>query len=281
MPDHTFETQLFLAGTAVAVLGVAVTQADWKHKIFVRGLFSTSVALFGLAVFWPNLGPKVPEGIDIPLGAISSNAVSWLILLALAVGMISVLDYRTRLDWIRLVEPLRRGGFLQIEHAVSTKIDGRQWLSSYKIFDLADQSLFKTAVVSEEATELAKRNLEELQQQRAQLGFGRTAIQAINDLGNPSSEMEQLRASVETAATKFITEQQRRDSARASVLEDIYEKLRNGILIAKGFVPPVANSSPELEIPASHWRMIRFNGDYTQAKDQELQYVGITVAKAL
>jgi hypothetical protein len=283
MPDHTFEIQLFLAGTAIAVLGVAVTQADWKHKIFVRGLFSTSFGLFIAAVFWPNIGPKIPQGIDVPLGAISSNAVSWLVLLALAVSAICALDYRTRLDWIRLVGPLKRGGFTQIERAVPQKRqpDSRQWFSSYKIFDLAEPSLMKAAVGLEESTELAEKHLEDIQRDRQLFGFRRNATDAINDLVNPSPEMVQWKAAEEEATRKFLTEQRQRDSARAGALEDIYQKLRNGKLVAKGFAPPVGSDSGELEIPVAYWRLIRFNGDYTQAKGQELQYVGITVARSL
>src|SRR3990172_6196994 len=101
MSDHTFEIQLFLAGTAIAVLGVAVTQADWKHKAFVRSLFGLAFVLFGAAVFWPQIGPQIPQAIDAPLGAISSSSSSWLLLLGLAVSAICGLDYRARLEWLK------------------------------------------------------------------------------------------------------------------------------------------------------------------------------------
>ena len=63
-------------------------------------------------------------------------------------------------------------------------------------------------------------------------------------------------------------------------LQDIYEKLRVGKLIARGYVSPVDSSSKEVEIPAEHWRLIRFNSTYTEASNSEIKYVGIEVARS-
>ena len=73
--------------------------------------------------------------------------------------------------------------------------------------------------------------------------------------------------------------ERRQALARASALENLYEELRGGRFIAKGFA---GTPIEDVEIPANHWRLLRFNGDYKEAEAREhgLKYVGITVARA-
>jgi hypothetical protein len=86
------------------------------------------------------------------------------------------------------------------------------------------------------------------------------------------------------AAIKERALREAQATARARALEDVYEKLINGTLIAKGFRHPIRSTTMEREIPAAHWRIIRFNGDFTEARSQNaslgIQYSGITVARA-
>jgi hypothetical protein len=67
---------------------------------------------------------------------------------------------------------------------------------------------------------------------------------------------------------------------QAQVLEILYEKLASGEWIAKGFRHPIGPRTKERMIPAAHWRIIRFNGDFTEAQGQSFKYCGIAVAKA-
>ncbi len=158
--------------------------------------------------------------------------------------------------------------------------DNRPWLTSYRIFDLADQGLVKTARNAKDKSAEFERELEVLQIQRENLR-PKDAFKAITALQEPPSPaMVELQKRESEAYRKIEAQRRQHASAYAGALEDIYEKLRNGHPVAKGFVGSLSNSPNEIEIPAAHWRVIKFNNDYTEAKGQGMEYVGITVAKA-
>jgi hypothetical protein len=88
-------TQYFIAGAALAVLGVAVTQAGWNHRWFLRGAFGLGIVLFGCAALWSPIisaFPKIGE-LTNPIG---SSSGAWLTLLTGALIVIFWLDYRAR-----------------------------------------------------------------------------------------------------------------------------------------------------------------------------------------
>ena len=66
---------------------------------------------------------------------------------------------------------------------------------------------------------------------------------------------------------------------QAQIPELLYEKLASGEWIAKGFRHPLGRDPEETTIPAAHWRIIRFNGDFTRAQGHGIKYSGIAVSK--
>src|SRR5580693_2560110 len=98
-PEHIFAIRLFLAATAIAFAGVGVNQADWKHPLFVGGLFGSAALFLVAGILWPTIAPGIPEGIGLSLGAIASSLIAWLLLLAITVVAICALDYRERANW--------------------------------------------------------------------------------------------------------------------------------------------------------------------------------------
>jgi hypothetical protein len=94
--------QLFIGATAIAILGVAVTQAGWTHKGFVWSLFVIAGGLSLLAVFWkpirdahPEIGPVASE--------VAGSSISWFTLLLVGFGVVFFLDLLARTGW--LVQP--------------------------------------------------------------------------------------------------------------------------------------------------------------------------------
>jgi len=168
------------------------------------------------------------------------------------------------------------------QHLPPLQKDTRNWLSSYAIFELADQKLMTEAINAEAEVEKLERKYNDLENERIALRSSpRGAFKAASALQQPVSEAEEvLGKAVRDAYIKAQAERDYRTSARAKALEDIYAKLRSGDLVAKGFLDPVLPNAEEIIIRAAHWRIIRFNGDYTLAEGQGIKYIGITVARA-
>ena len=90
--------QLFIGASAIAVLGVAVTQAGWTHKWFAWSLFVIAATLALFAVFWkpirdahPAIGPVASE--------VAGNSISWFTLLLVGFGIVLLLDLLARIRW--------------------------------------------------------------------------------------------------------------------------------------------------------------------------------------
>jgi hypothetical protein len=101
--------QLFIGASAVATLGVAVTQAGWTHKWFVGSLFVIAAALALLAVFWkpirdahPEIGPVASE--------VAGSSISWFTLLLVGFGIVFFLDLLARTGWLQTAQSKRGGG---------------------------------------------------------------------------------------------------------------------------------------------------------------------------
>jgi hypothetical protein len=157
--------------------------------------------------------------------------------------------------------------------------DNRVWLTSYKIFDLADPELTKDAVIAEEEVQKVMEDIEKIREQRQKFLKRINGLEQFDDTATSSLTGWQEALSIANSRSAALHEA--RERSRAKALEDIYEKLRSGKLIAKGFLHPVRRTAIEREIPASQWRIIRFNGDYTRAQGQSIEYSGIAVAKGL
>jgi hypothetical protein len=68
--------RLFIGALAATAAAIAMTQAGWTHKWFVRGMFSLSFGLAAMAIFWPHIGPKVPP-IDGLLVELAGTRIAW------------------------------------------------------------------------------------------------------------------------------------------------------------------------------------------------------------
>jgi hypothetical protein len=89
-------TQYFVAGTAIAILGIAMTQAGWTHRLFVRGMFTVGGLLAICAAFWKSITETFPRISEIA-NPIGSSSLAWLTLLIVGFGVVFWLDYRARI----------------------------------------------------------------------------------------------------------------------------------------------------------------------------------------
>src|SRR6202021_3522737 len=68
--------QLFIGGAALTALSVAMTQAGWTHKWFVRGMFGLAGTLALASVGWPYIELRIPL-INDALQAVAPSRVAW------------------------------------------------------------------------------------------------------------------------------------------------------------------------------------------------------------
>jgi hypothetical protein len=106
--------QLFIGAAAIAVAGVAVTQAGWTHRLFVRLLFLLAALLTICAVFFNQLVTALPS-ITSYLKPIAGNSVAWFALMIASLILIFFLDFAVRKGWFvpsqRLLERIRNLAF--------------------------------------------------------------------------------------------------------------------------------------------------------------------------
>lgn len=236
-----------VGGAIVAALTLPDSRAKWG---WIAAFGIAGAAGFVLTVITYERTPDVPHLSDL-IGPIERGlTIGWLYFL-------SFLENR----WVEIaaaaIACVVLGKIVPHEYR---KRFGRKWLSSYKIFNLADQNLMKDVVDAEAETQAVAEKIIALREERERYGvpFGSSAIP-----DGESDAIAALQATVRDAAIQNTVLHERREKARRRALEDIYHKLRSGRLIAKGYVSPANSRSKEKEIPAGQWKLIQFKGDYT------------------
>lgn len=68
--------QLFIGAAALTALSVAMTQAGWTHKWFVRGMFALAALLSVSSIGWPLIQTRIPA-INDALQAAASSRIGW------------------------------------------------------------------------------------------------------------------------------------------------------------------------------------------------------------
>jgi hypothetical protein len=147
----------------------------------------------------------------------------------------------------------------------------RVWYSSYGIFKFVDPRLIAEADAQIQA--LADQILA-LQKERSELGH-----MPDGSINIDSAALEKLSASVRESSAKQSAAYELREKALRHATGGIYEKLKSGELIAKGFKDPLGLNPKETTIPAEYWRFLQFNADYKEASGKGIKYTAIEIAR--
>ncbi len=150
----------------------------------------------------------------------------------------------------------------------------RQWFSSYDIFKLADPALMKNAVLAEDEIQRLMEKISALREEREKLGLVPSPVPHAS-----STAMVALQSAIREASARDIVLHEQHERARARALGDMYEQLKNGELIAKGFKDPLGLHPKETEIPAAYWKFLKFSTDYKEAEGKGIKYTAIEIAR--
>jgi hypothetical protein len=252
--------QLFIGAAALTALSVAMTQAGWTHRWFVRGMFALAAFLAITCVGWPYFESRIPAIRDV-LQAMAETRIAWFfagIVPALVIGMRMTELRRRRKRELRLPTAWVSITFAMLNFARQDLIDRYE----YVLAQSAGQSERKEAIDAELAN------------------MGPASV--------PSSKEEQERLSLRisildderNAIKASFMERQDRISICGDVLrENIQNQLMAGGLLAKGFLTPHTPRSPEIIIPAAEWRFLLLDDMGDKALGPEFVYIAVLIAK--
>jgi hypothetical protein len=99
-------------------------------------------------------------------------------------------------------------------------------------------------------------------------------------LNDAQKKVNEIKKRSEMVYPELDKAKRKRDASYIAAVDDIYNKLRNGHLVAKGFLTPIDTKSEEVTIPASRWRFLKFNQDFTEASGEGITYKAIAVARS-
>jgi hypothetical protein len=159
--------------------------------------------------------------------------------------------------------------------------DKRQWLSGYEIWKLADANVLKAAENFEAEARKTQQEIARVENERREFmnrGSTFSGVAGLSELASPA--MQEIERRAAEARTKYSATEQQLIAANARIVENLYERLASGKLIAKGFRHPVGSNPDYTEIPPDEWRILRFAVGNKEAEGQGIKYVGISVAIA-
>jgi len=239
--------QLFIGAAAISVLGIAITQAGWTHRWFVRWMFVLAALLIIASVGWRYFEIRIPI-IDDALQAVASSRIAWFfmgIVPALAAGMFLSDSLRRRRE-----ATMRPSEWLSVSTAMDTL--ARQ--------DLLDRYQY----VSEQFHDAANK-YQTLEQQIS----GLTSQMPL--MADDTTRTEAAQKYVKLIAERDAIARQSEDwvSTQRDCLEalrtNIHARLRDGQLIAKGFLAPHTPGAIERIIPKEEWRFLSLDATANQA----------------
>jgi len=84
MVEGDLSIPLFLAGTGVTILATGITQAGWRHRLLIFGLFAVGSILLLAGVCWHWLKDYSPTIATSVITELASNSVAWFVVIMLA-----------------------------------------------------------------------------------------------------------------------------------------------------------------------------------------------------
>jgi hypothetical protein len=253
--------QLFIGAAALTALSLAITQAGWTHRWFVRSMFALAILLTIACAAWPYLESRIPL-ISEALQAVAMSRIGWLfagIIPAFVGGML-------------LSDFLRRRGRPTASHSIVWRsiLGAMENLARRDLIDRYEyvrRQVFDNARL---AVSLEKRI--SVLHAAAPALEGAQRVEAIDELARLTPEYD----STCKQSTKLVeTEEDCREALRMNIVEQLLE----GKLIAKGFLAPHIAGASEKLIPSQEWRFLSLDWEGDQALGPNFEYIALLVGK--
>jgi hypothetical protein len=262
LQGDALSVQLFIGAAAISALSVAMTQAGWTHKWFVRGMFFLTAILACASIGWPYFEARIPLVND-GLQTVATSRVAWFF-----IGIVPA-----TISGMLVSDALRR----RRERAARTT--PIEWVSvDTAMHQFARQDLIdRYNYVFGEYTR-ASNHLDSLQEEVEKL---EKLAPVVGDVVRPSFATHYAKTCGERdRASKTFGgwEGTHRDCLQA-LRTNIAAQLQAGSLIAKGFLQPHAAGTPEKTIPPEEWRFLKLDKEKDQAIAPTFSYIALMIAK--
>jgi hypothetical protein len=252
--------QLFIGAAALTALSVAMTQAGWTHKWFVRGMFALAALLSISSIGWPFLQTRIPM-INDALQSVASGRIGWFfvgITPAFVSGMLLS-------DWLRRRREGAKGPtkWLPVDSALDTLarqdlLDRYQYLirESNAVFEMKEASNGELSKLEGEPDPLTK-----LEQSKR------------------NSEIAKLKRRIHDLGAEFDGWTVTQGDCRSAMCFNVQSQLRSGALVAKGFLAPHTPGAVERIIPTEEWRFLSLDCQADQALGPNFEYIALLIGK--
>jgi len=252
--------QLFIGAAALTALSVAMTQAGWTHRWFVRGMFALATLLTAASVGWPYFQSRIPLISDALQVAASSRA-GWLL-----VGIVPAF-----VGGMLLSDSLRRRR--------ETSKAPNKWFCvflSMQILarrDLIDRYKFVSKQVGDTARECIA--LEERLSKLVTAGLMLSEIER----SEMSQEYAMLSAEKDRIGKKNVEWIETQENCQEALRMNIHSQLMDGELVAKGFLAPHTPGTQERIIPKEEWRFLSLDDNGDQALGPNFEYIALLIGR--
>jgi hypothetical protein len=89
MVEGDLAIPLFLAGTGVTIIVAGISQAGWRHRLLILGLFVVGAVLVLTGVCWHLIGNLLPTVTTVVSG-IATSPVAWFVIVMFALAMMLI-----------------------------------------------------------------------------------------------------------------------------------------------------------------------------------------------
>jgi hypothetical protein len=253
--------QLFIAAAAISALSVAMTQAGWTNRWFIWGMFGLAALLFAATAGWPYFDSRIPL-INDALRTIVSSRLAWFfmgIIPALVAGMLISDSLRRRREAPKL--PTEWSSITSSMETLARR-------------DLIDRYRFVQQQVFDNA-----RTALDLEQKKAELN---KAAMVVDESQRSDLIDRLLKTSAEYLAVCKQSQPlvDKEEDCREALRMNLHHQLRQGELIAKGFLAPHMAGASEIIIPKEEWRFLSLDDAGDQALGPNFEYIAVLVGKA-
>jgi len=82
--------RLWFGAAAIAFMAIAMNAAGWRHKYFIRAMFSAAALMVALAVFWPQIEEWIPDKANYLVTSLSTSRVAWFVMFVVGIGAVLI-----------------------------------------------------------------------------------------------------------------------------------------------------------------------------------------------